>query len=156
MTDSLLYVADSYNNRQLTLLALKRAALGVDLGVAYDRREAFDYLHRRGKFAGRATAHPLLILLDMKRQRRDGIETLRQLRADPVLVVIPAIMLAAYDDAHDIAQSYELGINAYVTKPVDFDNLVHMLRRIGQFWCTPQTAAAPLRADEPNHIAAQA
>ena len=66
MTDSLLYVADSYNNRQLTLLALKRAALGVDLGVAYDRREAFDYLHRRGKFAGRATAHPLLILLDMK------------------------------------------------------------------------------------------
>ena len=102
--------------------------------VARDGAEALDYLYRRGPFAGRPPGHPVVVLLDLKMPRVDGLEVLRQVKGDPGLRTIPIVVLTSSDRDQDVVESYNLGVNAYVVKPVAFDEFVEVVKQIGLFW----------------------
>ncbi len=129
----ILLVEDSENDIELTLAALaKHVANEVD--VARDGAEALDYLYRRGAFAGRAGAAPVLVMLDLKMPKVDGLEVLRTIKADPALRRIPVVMLTSSREQRDLAESYEHGVNAYVVKPVEFEKFTNAVRQLGLFW----------------------
>src|SRR5690606_1682116 len=96
--------------------------------------EALDYLYCRGKFAGRSTGLPAVVLLDIKMPKVDGVEVLRQIKNDPVLRVIPVVMLTSSREEKDLFESYRLGANAFVVKPVDFSAFVEAVKQVGAFW----------------------
>jgi CheY-like chemotaxis protein len=96
--------------------------------------EALDYLYRRGSFTARALDNPTLILLDLKLPKVDGLEILRQIRADQDLQLIPVVILTSSREEQDIAASYDSGANAYVVKPLDFVEFVQVIKQLGIFW----------------------
>jgi CheY-like chemotaxis protein len=98
-----------------------------------DGQEALDYIHRRGEFAGRVPNGPLLVLLDINMPRVDGVEVLRQLKADPKTDQLPVNVLTTTDDPREVRRCYELGCSSYVTKPVEYDRFVEAVRRLGLF-----------------------
>jgi CheY-like chemotaxis protein len=102
--------------------------------VARDGEEALDYLYRRGGFAGRDNGNPAVVLLDLKMPKVDGLEVLRQIKADPSLRMIPVVVLTSSREEQDIVESYQLGVNAYMVKPVDFHEFVDAIRELGLFW----------------------
>jgi DNA-binding response OmpR family regulator len=102
--------------------------------VVRDGAEALDYLYRRGSYAARAEHDPLLILLDLKLPKVDGLQVLRQLKSDDRLKLIPVVMLTSSNEEKDVIRSYNLGVNAYVVKPVDFDEFAAAIRQLGLFW----------------------
>src|SRR5687767_5888325 len=116
----ILLVEDQSKDIELTLNALAEHNLANAVVVARDGVEALDYLFARGKFAGRPAGHPAVVLLDIKMPRMNGLETLRQIKADPELKTVPVVMLTSSREEPDLAKSYELGVNAYVVKPVGF------------------------------------
>ena len=129
----ILLVEDSENDIELTIESLaKHVANKVD--VARDGAEALDYLFRRGAFAGRATATPVLVMLDLKMPKVDGLEVLRTIKADPTLKRLPVVVLTSSREQRDVLQSYELGVNAYVVKPVEFEKFVDAVKQLGLFW----------------------
>jgi CheY-like chemotaxis protein len=129
----ILLVEDSENDVELTIAALaKYVANQVD--VARDGAEALDYLFRRGVFAGRTTGPPALVMLDLKMPKIDGLEVLRTIKADPTLKQLPVVVLTSSREQRDVVKSYELGVNAYVVKPVEFDQFVDAVRQLGLFW----------------------
>ena len=130
----LLLVEDSLNDIELVLNALKRNKLANEVAVCRHGGEALDYLFRRGDFAGRADDDPLFIMLDLKMPKVDGLEVLRQLKADEKLKLIPVVMLTSSNEESDLVRSYRLGVNAYVVKPVHFQEFVEAIRQIGIFW----------------------
>ena len=99
-----------------------------------DGAEALDYLYRRGLFAKRTDEQPALLLLDLKLPKVDGLEVLRQIKSDPVLKMIPVVMMTSSRQEQDLVQSYQLGVNAYVVKPLKFQNFVDAVRQVGAFW----------------------
>jgi len=129
-----LLVEDSPNDIELTLTALAENRLANEVVVTRDGAEALDYLYRRGIFQLRAEGHPALVLLDFKLPRLDGLEVLRQMKADPGLRSVPVVMLTSSREEQDLVRSYRLGANAYVVKPVDFHDFVAALRELGLFW----------------------
>ena len=134
MTDRhILLVEDSANDVELTIASLaKHVANKVD--VARDGAEALDYLFRRGACAGRTTGAPVLIMLDLKMPKVDGLEVLRTIKADPTLKQLPVVVLTSSREQRDVVQSYELGVNAYVVKPVEFEKFVDAVKQLGLFW----------------------
>ena len=102
--------------------------------MARDGAEALDYLYHRGKFAGHANGLPVVVLLDLKMPKVDGLEVLRQMRADPNLKHIPVVMITSSREEQDLVHSYQLGVNAYVVKPVDFQKFVESVKQVGFFW----------------------
>ncbi len=129
----ILLVEDSENDVELTIAALaKYVANQVD--VARDGAEALDYLFRRGAFAGRTTGAPVLVMLDLKMPKVDGLEVLRTIKADPILKQLPVVVLTSSREQRDVVQSYELGVNAYVVKPVEFEPFVDAVKQLGLFW----------------------
>jgi CheY-like chemotaxis protein len=129
----ILLVEDSENDVELTIAALaKYVANQVD--VARDGAEALDYLFRRGVFAGRTTGPPALVMLDLKMPKVDGLEVLRTIKADPALKQLPVVVLTSSREQRDVVKSYELGVNAYVVKPVEFDQFVDAVKQLGLFW----------------------
>ena len=129
----ILLVEDSENDIELTIESLaKHVANKVD--VARDGAEALDYLFRRGAFASRATATPVLVMLDLKMPKVDGLEVLRTIKADPTLKRLPVVVLTSSREQRDVLQSYELGVNAYVVKPVEFEKFVAAVKQLGLFW----------------------
>lgn len=130
----ILLVEDSEHDVELTIEALKESNIGNHIDVARDGAEALDYLFRRKEFADRAVGEPVVILLDLKMPRVDGIEVLRQLKADPALKTIPVVMLTSSREEQDLVRSYELGVNAYVVKPVDFGQFIESVKQLGIFW----------------------
>lgn len=130
----ILLCEDSDHDIELTLAALDGHNLTNQVVVARDGVEALDYLYRRGKFAGRAEGHPLVVLLDLKMPRVDGIEVLRQVKSDAALKTIPIVMLTSSREEKDLVESYRLGANAYVVKPVDFGQFTDAVGKIGLFW----------------------
>ena len=130
----ILLVDDSPTDVELTLAALARHHLANQVVVARDGEEALDYLYRRGSFAHDPPGLPAMILLDIKMPKIDGLEVLRQLKADPALSDIPVVMLTSSRESPDRSACYRLGINSYVTKPVDFHDLVEAVKHIGVFW----------------------
>lgn len=143
---TILLAEDNVNDVTLTLAALRENHVANDIIVVRDGAEALDYLLRRNQFAGRAGAHPILILLDLKMPKVDGVEVLRMLKSDPTLKTIPVVMLTSSREEQDLVRSYELGVNAYVVKPVGFPDFVEAVKLLGGFWAVvnePPPAARP-------------
>ena len=144
MTKEILLVDDNPNDVELALAALAEHGLAGHIVVARDGVEALDYLYRRKQFAGRDKGNPQVVLLDLKMPKVNGLEVLRQIKGDDTLKVIPIVMLTSSRQEQDMVESYALGVNAYVVKPVAFDEFSQQVRRIGQFWTlaneTPDTA----------------
>jgi CheY-like chemotaxis protein len=130
----ILLVEDNLQDIELTLAALEEHHLANEVVVARDGAEALDYLHGRGNFAGRAPGLPALMLLDIKMPRLNGLDVLRQMKADPVLKKIPVVMLTSSREEPDLTASYALGANAYVVKPVGFPEFLDAVRQVGAFW----------------------
>jgi CheY-like chemotaxis protein len=136
----ILLAEDNPNDVELTLTALAEHNLANEVVVARDGVEALDYLSSRGQFAGRTKGHPLVIFLDLKMPRVDGMQVLREVKSDPELKVIPVVVLTSSREEKDLVESYNLGVNAYVVKPVDFDNFVDAVRQLGLFWVVTNEA----------------
>ena len=130
----ILLAEDNPNDIELILTAFEEARIANEIIVARDGVEALDFLYRRGAHAGRATPPPALVLLDLKMPRIDGREVLRQIRADAELHTLPAVVLTSSREESDLARSWDLGVNAYVIKPVDVDQFFTAVRTLGQFW----------------------
>ena len=130
----ILLVEDSEPDVELTLAALREAHLANEVDVARDGAEALDYLYRRGAFAERPEGFPVFVLLDLKMPKLDGIDVLRRMKGDPLLKKIPVIILTSSREEQDLVRSYELGVNAYVVKPVDFQQFTESVRQLGFFW----------------------
>jgi CheY-like chemotaxis protein len=130
----ILLAEDSANDVELTLAALEQHHLANEIVVVRDGAEALDYLYARGAYAGRQSGNPALLVLDLKMPRVDGLDVLRIIKADAVLKTIPVVMLTSSREEQDLIASYELGVNSYVVKPVDFAEFMEAVRQIGAFW----------------------
>ena len=130
----ILLVEDNADDVELTLAALEGNRVANEVVVVRDGAEALDYLYRRGEHADRHPDPPGLILLDLKMPKVDGVEVLRQVKADAALRSIPVVMLTSSREEQDLVTSYNLGVNAYVVKPVVFEEIVKALKVLGQFW----------------------
>lgn len=131
---TILLVEDNANDVELTLEALADFHIANEVVVFRDGEEALDYLFRRGPFVAREPEHPAVVLLDLKMPKVDGLAVLRILKGDPVLRVIPVVMLTSSREECDLVESYQLGVNAYVVKPVDFAQFVDCVKQLGYFW----------------------
>ena len=129
-----LLAEDSVKDVELTLEALRENALANEVIVARDGVEAWDYLCCSGRFEHRAPGNPAVVLLDLKMPKMDGLEVLRAMRSNETLRSIPVVMLTSSKEERDVVQSYELGANAYVVKPVAFQDFMTAVRRLGLFW----------------------
>ena len=130
----ILLAEDSPKDVELTLAALEEHNLANEVVVVHDGAEALDYLLRKGKFEGLPAANPGVVLLDLKMPKVDGLEVLRRMRADKNLEKIPVVMLTSSREERDIVESYHLGVNAYVVKPVAFQEFIHAVKNLGLFW----------------------
>ncbi len=130
----ILLVEDNPNDSELTLTALKEYNLANEVIVADDGEEALDYLKYRGKFAMRLKGNPVVIFLDIKLVKINGLEILKQIKTDDSLKLIPVVILTSSKEQADIGESYKLGANAYVVKPVDFHEFINAVKKMGIFW----------------------
>jgi CheY-like chemotaxis protein len=130
----ILLAEDNERDVELTMAALDEHSLANEVVVARDGEEALDYLYARGKFAGHANGLPVVVLLDLKMPKVDGLEVLRQMRHDPNIRHVPVVMVTSSREEQDLVRSYQLGVNAYVVKPVDFQKFVESVKQIGVFW----------------------
>jgi len=130
----ILLAEDNPNDVELTLEALAAHNLANRVTVARDGVEALAYLRREDAFAGRDGGDPAVVLLDIKMPRKDGIEVLREIRGDHALSRLPVVILTSSKEEQDIITAYDLGVNAYVVKPVSFDDFMHAVRQLGVFW----------------------
>jgi CheY-like chemotaxis protein len=129
-----LLAEDSPRDAELTLEALAENHLANEVVVVRDGAEAWDYLSRTGRYAGRAAGNPAVVLLDLKMPKMDGLEVLRAMRSDPILRVVPVVMLTSSKQERDVVESYSLGVNAYVVKPVVFTAFIDAIKNLGLFW----------------------
>ncbi|MGQ0655777.1 MAG: response regulator [Betaproteobacteria bacterium] len=142
----ILLVEDSARDIELTLAALRKNNFANDVAVARDGDEALDWLYRRAAHAGREDILPIVILLDLKMPKKDGLEVLNEIKRDERLKVRRVVMLTSSREEVDLIKSYRLGVNAYVVKPVGFQDFVDAIRQTGMFWAVinePPPAAAP-------------
>ena len=130
----ILLVEDSINDVELILTSLAENHLANEVVVVRDGEEALDYLYRRGMYRLRREGNPVVVLLDLKLPKVDGIEVLTQLKADPALRVVPVVVLTSSREEGDLSRCYELGTNAYVVKPIDFHEFVDVIKGLGLFW----------------------
>ena len=130
----ILLAEDDPNDAELTLEALATHNLANSVTVVNDGVLALQYLRREGKFADRVPGDPAVILLDIKMPRKDGLEVLREIRADPALKLLPVVILTSSREQQDVITSYHLGVNAYVVKPVDFPSFIDAVGQVGAFW----------------------
>jgi CheY-like chemotaxis protein len=130
----ILMVEDDPRDVELSLTALEQHRLANEVVVVGDGEEALDYLYRRGKFTARASGNPAAVLLDLKLPKVDGLEVLQQIRSDEALKMIPVVVLTSSREERDLVASYQLGVNAYVVKPVDFHEFVNAVKELGVFW----------------------
>ena len=130
----ILLVEDSPNDVELTLAALAENHLANEVVVVRDGAEALDYLKQRGMFRLRGKGNPAVVLLDLKLPKVDGLEVLREIKNDPELRAIPVVMLTSSREEQDLTRSYNLGVNAYVVKPVEFSRFVDSIKELGLFW----------------------
>jgi CheY-like chemotaxis protein len=131
---TILLAEDDPRDVELTLDALSEYNLANEIANARDGVEALDYLYRRGKFAARPIGHPVVILLDLKMPKVDGLQVLRQIKADEQFRYIPVVILTSSQETRDLEECYKLGVNAYVVKPVHFADFINAVKGIGVFW----------------------
>jgi CheY-like chemotaxis protein len=131
---TILFAEDNPRDVELTLEALGDHNLANNVIVVRDGVETMEYLRREGKYKQRKTGNPAVLLLDIKMPRMDGIEVLRAIRNDNKLKMLPVVMLTSSREEQDLIKSYELGVNAYVVKPVDFKEFIEAVKQLGVFW----------------------
>ena len=141
----ILLAEDSAADLELTLEALRASRLANPVDAVRDGIEVMEYLRRHGAWTARGAGDPLLVLLDLKMPRMDGLEVLRAMKGDERLRRIPVVMLTSSRQENDLVQSYDLGVNAYVVKPVVFEEFLSAVRQLGAFWAllnepAPETA----------------
>jgi CheY-like chemotaxis protein len=130
----ILLVEDNANDIELTLAALEQSRLANQVEVARDGAAGLDYLFRTGKYATRAEGNPAVVLLDIKMPKMTGLEVLAKVRAEPKMKMLPVVMLTSSREEGDLLLSYQLGVNAYIVKPVDFNRFVEAIKHVGLFW----------------------
>jgi two-component system, response regulator len=138
----ILIADDSPKDVELTIAALAENNLANEVIVAEDGEEALDYLYKRGKFAG-TEGMPAVILLDIKMPKMNGIEVLKHIRADPKFKLIPVIMVTSSREERDLVESYKLGANSYVVKPVDITQFFSAIKILGQYWAVVNQPPPP-------------
>jgi two-component system response regulator len=140
----ILLVDDSPEDVELTVRALRRGKIANEIRVAEDGAEALDFLFCRGLHQDRTFSHPpKLVLLDLKLPKVDGLEVLRAMRADERTKAIPVVILTSSKEQRDVIKGYRLGVNAFVQKPVDFEQFGEAIRQIGMFWMLINQAPPP-------------
>ena len=131
---SILLAEDNPNDVELTLSGLAQLHLANEVVVVRDGAEALDYLYSRGKYASRNDDNPAVILLDLKMPKVDGLQVLHEIKSNEKLKSIPVVMLTSSREESDLLKSYQLGANAYVVKPVGFEQFSDAIRQLGVFW----------------------
>jgi CheY-like chemotaxis protein len=131
----ILLVEDNPSDLELALHALKQNNLANHIAVARDGAEALEFIFATGVYAGRHLAKgPKVILLDLKLPKIDGLEVLQRVRANPLTSTIPIVILTSSHEERDIIESYKLGVNSYITKPINFDQFIETVRHLGYYW----------------------
>ena len=131
----ILLVEDNVHDAEMTIRSLKKVNLANKLVHVKDGEEALDFIFLKGKFSGRGTGNnPKVILLDIKMPKVDGIEVLRQIKADEKTKLIPVVIMTSSREEQDIIASYRLGVNSYVVKPVDFEGFARAVSELGLYW----------------------
>lgn len=130
----ILIAEDDKNDVELTLTALEEFNLANVVVVVNDGEEALDYLYCRGKYANRIKGNPAVIFLDIKMPKVTGLEVLKQIKSDDNLKMVPAVILTSSREERDLVEGYKLGANAYVVKPVDFEEFIRAVKQLGLFW----------------------
>jgi len=148
----ILLVEDSQDDVDLALHTLKREKLANNIQVVRDGEEALDFIFCRGAFTHRTFDHPpKLVLLDLKLPKVDGMEVLKQIKADPRTRIIPVVVMTSSKEERDLVASYHLGANSYIQKPVDFDQFRETVKTVGLYWLVinqpPVVEPAPRKAD---------
>jgi CheY-like chemotaxis protein len=131
---TILLAEDNPNDIELTLEAMAENNLANQVVVVNDGVKALEYLRCEGKYKHRKEGNPAVVLLDIKMPRMDGIEVLRKIRSEPALKKLPVVILTSSREEQDLVTTYELGVNAYVVKPVDFQQFMNAVKEIGVFW----------------------
>ena len=131
---TILLVEDDPRDVELTLAALEEHHLANKVAVVRDGEKALDYLYRRGEFKTRAGGNPILVLLDLKMPKVNGLEVLKIIKADEQLKIIPVVVLTSSRETQDVVGCYQHGVNAYVVKPVDFAEFMKAVKQLGVFW----------------------
>lgn len=131
---TILLAEDNVNDVELTLAALRQNRLLNDVVVVRDGAEALDFLYRRNQFSARPGGSPVVMLLDLKMPKVDGLEVLRQVKSDPDMRAMPIVVLTSSREEQDLVRSYNFGVNAYVVKPVEFHDFVDAIKLVGGFW----------------------
>ena len=131
---TILFAEDNPRDVELTLEALGDYNLANNVIVVRDGVEAMEYLRREGKYKQRKPGNPAVLLLDIKMPRLDGIQVLKAIRSEDKLKTLPVVMLTSSREEQDLIKSYELGVNAYVVKPVDFKEFIEAVKQLGVFW----------------------
>jgi CheY-like chemotaxis protein len=131
---TILLAEDNANDVELTLAALRGNRVVNEVVAVRDGAEALDYLARRNQYSGRPGGNPALLLLDLKMPKVDGIEVLRQVKSHASWKTIPVVVLTSSREEQDLVRTYDLGVNAYVVKPVDFHDFVEAVKLLGGFW----------------------
>ena len=139
----ILLVEDNALDAELTTRALKNGGLANKLLWVKDGQQALDFLFRNGDYAGREDTVPRIVLLDLKMPKVDGIEVLKAVKANERTRRIPVVVMTSSQEERDVAQSYDLGVNSYVVKPVDFSALAELARQAGYYWLAINRTPAP-------------
>ncbi len=144
----ILLVEDDPSDVELAMHALRRNNLVNNIQVVRDGEEALDFLFCRGNFVGRAWDHPpRIVLLDLKLPKVNGLEVLQEIKSDPRTKTIPVIVLTGSREDQDLARCYELGVNSYIQKPVEFNQFVEVVKQLGYYWLVVNEAPpAPAHA----------
>ena len=130
----ILLVEDNPNDVELALDALRVQKLANRIQVVRDGAEALDFIFRTGTYANRPNSQPKLILLDLKLPKINGLEVLQRIRSDPHTKTIPVVVMTSSREERDLVESYNLGVNSYIVKPVDFEQFTEAVRHIGYYW----------------------
>lgn len=146
----ILLIDDSPRDIEMALEALREYKIANEIVTLRDGAEALDYFYHRGAFATRDDGPPAVVLLDLKMPRVDGLEVLRQLKSDPELRTIPVVMMTSSREEQDVVQSYQLGVNAYVVKPLSFHEFLDAVHVIGAFWAVLNEPPPAPRPDPTN------
>jgi CheY-like chemotaxis protein len=150
---AILLVEDSDNDIELTLLALQRAGVQNPVHVVRDGVEALEYLRCENEWSDRAHGHPAVILLDKKLPRLDGHDVLAEIKKDETLQAVPVVMLTSSRLETDLLRSYDLGVNAYVVKPVEFEDFMDAIKDVGAFWLMLNRTPTPIANASPTIVA---
>jgi len=140
---NILLAEDDPRDVELTLAALEEFHLANRVVVVGDGAEALDYLHCRGDFKHRTNGNPILLLLDLKMPKVNGLEVLKLIKADKDLKTIPVVVLTSSREMPDVAECYQHGVNAYVVKPVDFGDFMKAVKQLGIFWAAVNEPPPP-------------